>query len=112
MKDGAAAVDLIGFAAAFKIEFEEAPFENHLARQESLGGMSQNELFARVHFLRFKGRSKDLADFIETNWERLVEIEDIRALGGLLIESLSLSGQCGRAAEVLETVMVVAETEL
>ncbi len=101
MADGALAVDLIGFAAAFGVDFDPGPLERHLVRQQQLGGLSRRELAARVHLLRCRGRYQELAVFVEENWERLAEGSPPAALGGLLIESYSRCGECGRAEDTL-----------
>jgi len=101
MEDGATAAELIVFAGAVGVTFDPLPLEKYLARQEALGGLSRRELDAKLHLLRFTRRHSELVRFIEGNWDRLADGPHPGALGGLLIETLVRSGECGRAENVL-----------
>lgn len=103
MADGKAAVDLMPLAFAFKVKFDDTALTKHLERSEILGGLSREELNAKVLLLQHLGRFSELALFIEENWGRLEEIESPAALGGALIQAYAMSGACGLAEKTVET---------
>lgn len=103
MADGKTAVDLMPLAFAFKVKFDDTAITKHLERSEILGGLSREELKAKILLLRHFGRFPELASFIEGNWGRLSEIVTPAALGGYLVEAYAMSGACGQAEKIVET---------
>lgn len=103
MADGKAAVELMPLAYAFKVRFDDTALTKHLERSEILGGLSRDELNAKVLLLQHFGRFSELALFIEENWGRLEEIESPAVLGGTLIQAYAMSGACGLAEKTVET---------
>lgn len=103
MADGKAAVNLMPLAYAFKIKFDETVLTKYLERSEIMGGLSREELKAKVLLLLHFGRFTELALFIEENWGRLEKIETPAALAGTLVHAYAMSGACGQAEIALET---------
>lgn len=101
MEDGASAADLIDFAVAFDVVFDPAPLEKFLIRAEGLGGLSRRELNAKLLLLKSTHRFEELAQFIEENWECLVEESNAAGIAGFLIETLVACGNWRQAEEVL-----------
>jgi len=101
MIDGNKAIDILPFAINFRVEFDPAPIEKHLTRAETLGGLTNAELNAKLLLLRYFKKFPELAYFIEDNWDRLLEVGSIATLGGELIGAYVSIGECGRAEEVL-----------
>lgn len=103
MADGKAAVELMPLVYAFKVRFDDTALTKHLERSEILGGLSREELKAKVLLLQHFGRFSELASFIEENWGRLAEIDSPAALGGTLVQAYAMSGACGQAEKTVET---------
>ncbi|MFC1684747.1 hypothetical protein ACFL0R_04665 [Pseudomonadota bacterium] len=103
MTDGKAAVDLMPLAYAFKVKFDDTVLTKYLERSEMLGGLSHDELNAKVLLLQHLDRFSDLALFIEENWGRLAEIEAPAVLGGTLVQAYAMSGACWQAEKAVET---------
>jgi len=102
MKEGPKAVDSIIFARTFKIEFDENPLKKYLAQRKRTGGVEDKELVAEFFLAELKVSSRDRADFLQNEEERLTKVVSKAALSGLLIESLIEDGQTKRARETLE----------
>lgn len=103
MADGKAAVDLMPLAYAFKVKFDDTALTKVLERSEILGGLSREELNAKVLLLQHFCRYSELALFIEENWGRLEEIESPAVLAGTLVQAYAMSGACGLAEKTVET---------
>ena len=101
--DGKTAVGLMPLAYAFKVKFDDTALTKHLERSEILGGLSRDELNAKVLLLQHFGRFSELASFIEGNWGRLEEIETPTVLAGTLVQAYAMSGACGLAEKTVET---------
>ena len=56
MADGKTAVDLMPLAYAFKVRFDDTALTKHLERSEILGGLSREELNAKILLLQHFGR--------------------------------------------------------
>lgn len=103
MADGRTAVDLMPLAYAFKVKFDDTALTKYLERSEILGGLSREELNAKILLLQHFGRFSELASFIEGNWGRLEEIETPAVLAGTLVQAYAMSGACGLAEKTVET---------
>lgn len=103
MADGKTAVDLMPLAYAFKVKFDDTALTKHLERSEILGGLSHEELNAKVLLLQHFGRFSELASFIEENWGRLEKIETPTVLAGTLVQAYAMSGACELAEKTVET---------
>jgi len=103
MADGKAAVELMPLAYAFKVKFDDTALTKHLERSETFGGLSREELNAKVLLLQHFCRFSELASFIEGNWGRLEEIETPTVLAGTLVQAYAMSGACGLAEKTVET---------
>lgn len=103
MADGKTAVDLMPLAYAFEVKFDDTALTKHLERSEILGGLSREELNAKILLLQHFGRFSELASFIEGNWGRLEEIETPAVLAGTLVQAYAMSGACGLAEKTVET---------
>lgn len=102
MKEVPGAIDLIPFAHTFGIEFDEGPVKRYLAQRRRTGGLDNRELLAEFFLAELKMSSRDLADFIHNQEERLSKVVLKATLSGLLIEALVKDGQTTRARKTLE----------
>lgn len=89
MKDGEAAVHLVGLARACNIEFDEQPLEGYLARAQRLGGLSEQQLRAKLYLLDVPERSGDLARFLDEEWENLLPDNNAEMLVGMKVQALA-----------------------
>jgi tetratricopeptide (TPR) repeat protein len=105
MNDGRVAVNLMQLAHAFNVKFNSSALTKYLERAEMLGGLSPQELNAKILLLEHLGLFPELASFIVVNWGRLAEVVQVGALGGMLIQAYVRAKECGRAEETLETML-------
>jgi tetratricopeptide (TPR) repeat protein len=102
MKEVPRAVDLMPFARTFGIGFDEGPVKRYLAQRRRTGGLDNRELLAELFLAELKMSSRELADFIHNQEERLSKVVLKATLSGLLIGALVKDGQTRRAREILE----------
>ncbi len=101
MKDGRRAVDLLPFACAFDIEFDDGPVRRYLTQSAHLGGLEGRELGAELMLAEVLMAPGDLAAFLEREEGRLAQVVPEAVLTGMRIEALVEDGQPVRARRVL-----------
>lgn len=102
MSDAQKAVELLPLAHAFNVKFDPSALEKRLDRAEMVGGLSLEEMNAKILLLRHLGRFVELASFVEDRWDRLAASGPTAALAGTLIDAHVQAGDCDRAAQVFE----------
>ncbi len=102
MADPVAALEAVRLVQAHRIEADTSYLEAYLDRQELLVGLNSEELLARAAVLALKERWMELADLVEANWSRLLEIAAAGALVGQVVDALVKAQQFTRAEEFLE----------
>jgi tetratricopeptide (TPR) repeat protein len=96
------AIELIPFARAFNIEFDESPIKHYLLQRKRTGGLENRELLAELFLAEMKMPPRELVDFIQIEEERLSQVILKATLSSMLIEALVRDGQTKRARETLE----------
>lgn len=102
MREGRAAVGLIGLAETFNFAVDTVPLAVHLTRQQLMGGLTDEERLAKLSLLKIEKRSRELIDFIEAEWTLLKNSCDVGALAYELVVALCEAKEFGRADVVLE----------
>lgn len=102
MKDGEAAVRLVWLARAYNIEFDSQPLENYLARARRLGGLSEQQLRAKLYTLDVPGRSDDLIRFLDEEWANLVRDNSVEMLVAMKVQALARTHDVEGAKAFLE----------
>jgi hypothetical protein len=103
MQEGCRAVDLIPFARAFSIEFDDAPLQRYLNQRKRTGGLSSRELVAEFFLAELRMNPRDRAEFLEREEDRLSQVISHASLVGRRIEALVEDEQIVRARNLLET---------
>lgn len=101
MKNGKEAVKWIQIASRLKVSFDVEPLESHLARQQLIGGLSDEELVARLEMLRIGSNPHVCAAFIEQEFDRLSSITSRSAIVIELIQALCNAKEATKAADLL-----------
>jgi hypothetical protein len=102
MNEGQKAVDLILFARAFGIAFDDTALRRYLLQRKMTGGLSGRELVAEFLLAELSMNPRDRAEFLEREEERLSQVISKASLVGKRIEALIQDGQGIRARHLLE----------
>jgi len=102
MKDGEAAVQLVGLARTFDIKFDPQPLESYLSRAQRLGGLSEQQLHAKLSVLEMPGRSVDLIRFLDEEWANLIRDNNVETLVAMKVQALARTPDVDGATEFLE----------
>lgn len=101
MSDGASAVDYAPLAHTFHISFDPAPLERHLRIRELAGGLSPQEIAAKLALYRQTRSKAEVLEFLETERVTLSSAVTSAGYAFLLVTALADAGQLNRADEVL-----------
>src|SRR5262249_27819938 len=99
---GQKVVDLILFARAFGIAFDDTALRRYLLQRQMTGGLSDRELVAEFLLAELSMNPRDRAEFLEREEERLRQVISKASLVGKRIEALIQDGQGVRARHLLE----------
>jgi len=102
LQDIRRAIDLLPFAFAFHISVDVLRTRQYLAQRESLGGLTDQELFAEFTLAEHSMAPQEFAAYLEHEEDRLSRIMVKSALMGKRIEALASDGQLARARRLLE----------
>lgn len=103
MSDGAAAVNLIWLARAYEIDFDPEPLERHLDRAQRLGGLTEDQLRARLYLLNVPVRSAELIRFLDDEWDNLLPNNNPAALITMKVQALATVGDIDGARALLDS---------
>ena len=103
MSDGAAAVNLIWLARAYEIDFDPEPLERHLDRAQRLGGLTEDQLRARLYLLNVPTRSAELVRFLDDEWDNLLPNNNPAALTAMKVQALATVGDIDGARAFLDS---------
>ncbi len=99
---GQLATELTPLAHIFDIQFDEIPVKKYLINRSRLGGLNDEELIAEYFISKSKMSTKEFADYVEQNYNRLSKVFLKSTLTGILIESLVRDGQISKARLLLK----------
>src|SRR5262249_48338004 len=102
MKEGQRAIDLMPFARAFGIEFDDGPLNRYLRQRAQTGGLGGRELVAELFLAELTMNPRDYAEFLEREEDRFSQVVLKAALTGKRIEAFVKDGQIVRARNLLE----------
>lgn len=102
MKEGKKAVDLILFARAFGIDFDDGPLRRYLSQRVQMGGLVGQELMADLLLAELRMPPRDLAEYLEREEHRFTQVAPKSTLAGMRIEALVQDRQLVKARDVLE----------
>jgi tetratricopeptide (TPR) repeat protein len=101
MANGKDAIRWVQLASRLDVPFDAAPLESYLARQQVIGGLSNDELIARLEILRVKGPAHAYVSFLEEQFEQLSSAASRGAIAIELIQALCHTKQAVKAADLL-----------
>ena len=101
MTEGSSAVEYVELAYGFGIEFDSTPLERHLRIRELSGGLSPQELSAKLSLFRRTRSPEDLVRFLESEQETLRTVLSPKGHAFLLIKALIAARQLHRASFIL-----------
>jgi tetratricopeptide (TPR) repeat protein len=90
MHDGQRAVNLIPFARAFDIEFDDAPLQRYLIQRKRTGGLNDRELVAEFFLAELRMPPRERAEFLEREEDRLSQVVSKATLAWKRIEKSCL----------------------
>lgn len=102
MKDGEAAIHLIGVARACSVDFDPQPLERHLERAQRMGGLSEPQLRAKLKLLAAPNRSADLVRFLDESWDSLLPDHSVEALVIMKVQALAITEDFDGATAFLD----------
>jgi hypothetical protein len=102
MREGKKAVDLIPFARAFGIDFDDGPLRRYLSQRAQMGGLVDQELLAELFLAELRMPPRDFAEYLEREEHRFTRVAPKSTLAGMRIEALVQDWQLVKARGVLE----------
>ena len=102
LQDMRQAIDLLPYAFSFHIPVDVIRIRQYLSQRESLGGLTDQELFAEYTLAEHTMVPRDFADYLEREEERLSRVMVKSAHTAKRIEALANDGQFARARRLLE----------
>jgi hypothetical protein len=102
MRDGSRAVDLLDFARAFGIAFDDGPISRYLEHRKRFGGLEDRELAAEFLLAEITMAPQEFLTFLDREEGRLSQVVSKAIILGKRVEALVKDGQLARAREVLE----------
>ena len=101
MRDGRKAVDLMRFAWAFGIHFDEEPLRQYLEERRQFGGLDDREVLAEFFLSEQSLNPRDLFGYLEQQKEPLSRVFSSRSLTCMRVEALAKDGQTEKARGLL-----------
>ena len=102
MEGGARAVELIPFAYAFGITFDEEPLRRYLQRRKELGGLADGELLAECFLLAGQHMDpRELLSYLEEHKTRLIGVMPLALLVSMHVDAFVRTGQMEKARELV-----------
>ena len=89
MNDGERAVQLITLARAYNIRFDPEPLEAYLNRTQLVGGLSEQQLRAKLYLLDAPERCGDLVRFLDDEWTNLLPENNTEILVAMKVQALA-----------------------
>jgi hypothetical protein len=102
MKDGESGIYLLKLARAHSIQYDSRPLEAYLDRAQTLGGLTGDQIRAKLYLLDEPSRYPDLIKFMDDEWSNLLPDNNIEALVIIKVQALAFTGDTDGASSFLE----------